>query len=75
MLSELRWGSVSLQMADQQAAMFGECCFEAGDVKVTMGTGTFMNINTGSKPHTSLAGKNVKIPRRSGAGSCLHRAH
>uniref|UniRef100_A0A3P8WNZ0 Glycerol kinase 5 n=1 Tax=Cynoglossus semilaevis TaxID=244447 RepID=A0A3P8WNZ0_CYNSE len=43
-------------MADQQAAMFGECCFDVGDMKITMGTGTFMNINTGSKPHTSLAG-------------------
>ncbi|TKS80091.1 putative glycerol kinase 5 [Collichthys lucidus] len=46
----------SYQMADQQAAMFGECCFDVGDVKITMGTGTFMNINTGSKPHTSVAG-------------------
>uniref|UniRef100_A0A665U885 Glycerol kinase 5 n=1 Tax=Echeneis naucrates TaxID=173247 RepID=A0A665U885_ECHNA len=45
-----------LQMADQQAAMFGECCFDVGDVKITMGTGTFMNINTGQKPHTSVAG-------------------
>ncbi|XP_076000642.1 glycerol kinase 5 [Genypterus blacodes] len=43
-------------MADQQAAMFGECCFDIGDVKITMGTGTFMDINTGSKPHTSVAG-------------------
>lgn len=43
-------------MADQQAAMFGECCFDTGDVKITMGTGTFMDINTGNKPHTSLAG-------------------
>uniref|UniRef100_UPI00398F0C12 glycerol kinase 5 isoform X2 n=1 Tax=Pristiophorus japonicus TaxID=55135 RepID=UPI00398F0C12 len=42
--------------ADQQAAMFGECCFEPGDVKLTMGTGTFMSINTGTKPHTSLTG-------------------
>ncbi|CAF97579.1 unnamed protein product [Tetraodon nigroviridis] len=36
--------------------MFGECCFNVGDVKITMGTGTFMDINTGSKPHTSVAG-------------------
>uniref|UniRef100_A0A8C9SJD0 Glycerol kinase 5 n=1 Tax=Scleropages formosus TaxID=113540 RepID=A0A8C9SJD0_SCLFO len=43
-------------MADQQAAMFGECCFDTGDLKITMGTGTFMDINTGSKPHTSVAG-------------------
>ncbi|TST47709.1 Glycerol kinase, glycosomal [Bagarius yarrelli] len=46
----------SYQMADQQAAMFGECCFDTGDVKITMGTGTFMDINTGNKPHTSVAG-------------------
>lgn len=43
-------------MADQQAAMFGECCFDKGDVKITMGTGTFMDINTGSEPHTSFTG-------------------
>ncbi|MGH0145667.1 UNVERIFIED_CONTAM: hypothetical protein FKN15_015302 [Acipenser sinensis] len=43
-------------VADQQAAMFGECCFDTGDVKITMGTGTFININTGNKPHTSISG-------------------
>ncbi|XP_057712970.1 putative glycerol kinase 5 isoform X1 [Corythoichthys intestinalis] len=43
-------------MADQQAAMFGECCYDVGDVKITMGTGTFMDINTGSAPHTSVNG-------------------
>uniref|UniRef100_A0A8P4K1Q4 Glycerol kinase 5 n=1 Tax=Dicentrarchus labrax TaxID=13489 RepID=A0A8P4K1Q4_DICLA len=37
-------------------SMFGECCFDVGDVKITMGTGTFMDINTGNKPHTSVAG-------------------
>ena len=36
--------------------MFGECCFEEGDVKCTLGTGMFMDINTGSKPHASIAG-------------------
>uniref|UniRef100_I3JWW7 Glycerol kinase 5 n=1 Tax=Oreochromis niloticus TaxID=8128 RepID=I3JWW7_ORENI len=40
--------SIFPKMADQQAAMFGECCFDVGDVKITMGTGTFMDINTGS---------------------------
>ncbi len=29
-------------VGDQQAAMFGECCFEVGDVKCTLGTGSFM---------------------------------
>ncbi|KAJ3595149.1 hypothetical protein NHX12_004453 [Muraenolepis orangiensis] len=43
-------------MADQQAAMFGECCFDVGDVKITMGTGAFISINTGKKPHACMAG-------------------
>uniref|UniRef100_A0AAQ5Z0K6 Glycerol kinase 5 n=1 Tax=Amphiprion ocellaris TaxID=80972 RepID=A0AAQ5Z0K6_AMPOC len=30
--------SIFPKMADQQAAMFGECCFDVGDVKITMGT-------------------------------------
>lgn len=41
---------------DQQASAFGECCFEPGDCKCTMGTGTFFNINTGSQPHPSSVG-------------------
>ncbi|XP_030220789.1 glycerol kinase 5 isoform X2 [Gadus morhua] len=43
-------------IADQQAAMYGECCFDVGNVNITMGTGAFVDINTGSKPHTSAAG-------------------
>ncbi|XP_077472415.1 glycerol kinase 5 isoform X5 [Stigmatopora argus] len=43
-------------IADQQAAMFGECCYNVGDVKITMGTGTFMDINTGGTPHASVKG-------------------
>ena len=35
---------------DQQAALFGQCCFEAGDAKNTYGTGGFMLMNTGEKP-------------------------
>ncbi|XP_070261997.1 glycerol kinase 5 isoform X2 [Myotis yumanensis] len=41
-------------VADQQAAMFGECCFQMGDVKLTMGTGTFLDINTGSNPQQNV---------------------
>ncbi|KAG9494483.1 hypothetical protein GDO78_002022 [Eleutherodactylus coqui] len=43
-------------VADQQAAVFGQCCFDVGDVKLTMGSGTFMTINTGINLHTSIAG-------------------
>nr|XP_056706378.1 putative glycerol kinase 5 [Euleptes europaea] len=47
---------VTALVADQQAAMFGECCFNPGDIKVTMGTGTFWDINTGSKVYVSRTG-------------------
>ncbi|HET9614982.1 MAG TPA: glycerol kinase GlpK [Candidatus Limnocylindrales bacterium] len=33
---------------DQQAATFGQACFEPGDAKVTLGTGAFLLANTGS---------------------------
>ena len=38
---------------DQQAALFGQCCFEKGDVKNTYGTGGFLLMNTGDAPVTS----------------------
>ncbi|XP_072474286.1 glycerol kinase 5 isoform X1 [Notamacropus eugenii] len=43
-------------VADQQAAMFGECCFQRGDVKFTMGTGTFLDINTGTNLQQTVGG-------------------
>lgn len=41
---------------DQQAALFGQCCFSEGDVKNTYGTGGFLLMNTGDKPITSKNG-------------------
>ena len=41
---------------DQQAAMFGQGCFDEGDVKLTMGTGAFLDMNVGSKAHASVNG-------------------
>ena len=38
---------------DQQAALFGQMCTEAGSVKNTYGTGCFLLMNTGEKPVTS----------------------
>ena len=37
---------------DQQAALFGQCCFEKGDVKNTYGTGGFLLMNTGNVPYS-----------------------
>ena len=41
---------------DQQAALFGQACFEPGMTKVTLGTGAFVLMNTGSKPVQSKHG-------------------
>ena len=41
---------------DQQAALFGQACFDQGDAKCTYGTGAFLLVNTGSEPVTSASG-------------------
>ena len=38
---------------DQQAALFGQCCFEPGQAKNTYGTGCFMLLHTGTSAHLS----------------------
>ncbi len=49
-------GSIKIAGAagDQQAALFGQCCFDEGDVKNTYGTGCFLLMNTG---HNAIASK------------------
>ena len=37
-------------LGDQQAALFGQTCFEAGEAKNTCGTGSFVLMNTGAEP-------------------------
>ena len=41
---------------DQQAALFGQACYEVGMAKNTYGTGCFMLMNTGNKPVSSKQG-------------------
>jgi len=43
-------------VGDQQAALFGQLCLNAGDVKCTYGTGCFLLMNTGSKAVKSANG-------------------
>ncbi|RHA37655.1 glycerol kinase GlpK [Cellulomonas rhizosphaerae] len=43
-------------LGDQQAATFGQACFEVGHAKNTYGTGNFMLLNTGTKPIPSKNG-------------------
>ena len=41
---------------DQQAALFGQCCFDAGQAKNTYGTGCFMLMHTGAEARESTHG-------------------
>ena len=41
--------SITGVVGDQQSAAIGQCCFEAGSLKSTYGTGAFVLLNTGSK--------------------------
>ena len=43
-------------LGDQQAAMFGQNCFDSGEAKNTYGTGCFMLLNTGTTPVPSENG-------------------
>ena len=70
MLPEVRssseiYGTINIQgtevpvagiAGDQQAALFGQTCFNAGDVKNTYGTGCFLLMNTGDKIFRSKNG-------------------
>jgi len=41
---------------DQQAALFGQTCFQTGEAKCTYGTGAFVLVNIGTAPKTSTHG-------------------
>jgi glycerol kinase len=52
------WADVPIAAAlgDQQAALFGQCCFHEGEAKNTYGTGNFLLLHTGEKPVSSRHG-------------------
>ncbi len=47
---------VTAALGDQQAALFGQTCFDRGDAKNTYGTGSFYLMNTGTEPVESDRG-------------------
>jgi glycerol kinase len=47
---------VAAAFGDQQAALFGQTCFAPGDAKCTYGTGSFLLLNTGTRPVASQHG-------------------
>ena len=40
---------IAAALGDQQAALFGQTCFDPGEAKCTYGTGSFLLLNTGDR--------------------------
>jgi glycerol kinase len=57
---------------DQQAALFGQACYHAGDTKCTYGTGAFVLMNTGTKVSRSERGLLSTIAWRLGDGPAIY---
>lgn len=47
---------IRASIGDQMAALFGHCCFEAGDVKISQGSGAFVDMNVGARGKVSHRG-------------------
>ena len=57
---------VASALGDQQAALFGQTCFDEGEAKSTYGTGTFLLLNTGEKAVNSYHGLLTTVGYRIG---------
>ncbi|GAA0452092.1 glycerol kinase [Actinoplanes capillaceus] len=58
---------IAAAIGDQQAALFGQTCFEPGEAKCTYGTGGFLLMNTGTKQVRSSHGLITTVGYRIGA--------
>ncbi|HEY1179430.1 MAG TPA: glycerol kinase GlpK [Phytomonospora sp.] len=63
---ELAGIPVAGALGDQQAALFGQTCYEPGEGKNTYGTGSFLLLNTGETPVASKAGLVTTVGYRIG---------
>ena len=57
---------VASALGDQQAALFGQTCFQPGEAKCTYGTGSFLLLNTGTAPVASRHGLLTTVGYRIG---------
>ena len=63
---------VSGDLGDQQAALFGQACFNPGEAKNTYGTGCFMLLNTGHEPMESKNGLLTTLGYRIGEQKAVY---
>jgi glycerol kinase len=59
-------------LGDQQAALFGQTCFDPGEAKNTYGTGCFMLLNTGTEPVASRSGLLTTLGYRIGSAPATY---
>jgi glycerol kinase len=55
-VGDLKGVSIAGDLGDQQAALFGQTCYDVGEAKNTYGTGNFMLLNTGTELVPSKSG-------------------
>jgi glycerol kinase len=63
---------VASALGDQQAALFGQTCFERGETKCTYGTGSFLLMNTGTEPVFSTHGLLSTVGYKLGDGPATY---
>ena len=63
---------VASALGDQQAALFGQTCFSAGEGKCTYGTGNFLLVNTGERAVASKNGLLTTVGYRVGEGPAVY---
>ena len=63
---------ISAILGDQQAALFGQACYEPGDAKNTYGTGCFMLMNTGARRVPSRSGLLTTVAYRIAGGDPVY---
>ncbi len=72
-ISQLLGGvPVAGDLGDQQAALFGQTCFQPGDAKNTYGTGCFMLLNTGGRIIPSQSGLLTTVGYQIGENSPVY---
>ncbi len=64
--------SVAGDLGDQQAALFGQSCYAAGEAKNTYGTGCFMLLNTGERPIPSKSGLLTTLGYKLGSQNAVY---
>jgi len=64
--------AVASALGDQQAALFGQACFEPGEGKCTYGTGAFLLVNTGETPVPSVHGLLTTVGYRIGEAPAVY---